>query len=97
MKYHHKIIIALISCWALFLGVFGWAAYFSPFAFDLTSGDGCIACFHPETFYTPILSWAFIIGLATGISGGLYSFILLIEAIIHPSTISHNFSESRKS
>ena len=82
LKYNHKIIIALISCWALFLGVFAWVASgLSGFAFALTSSDGCFACFNPETFYTPILSWAFIVALAIGFSGGLYSLRILLNSI----------------
>jgi len=82
MKYRNKIVIALISFWALFFGLFAWVASgLSGFGFALT-GEGCFACFNPSTFYTPILSWVYIIALAIGISGGLYSSILAMEAII---------------
>jgi hypothetical protein len=82
MKLHHKIVLALISCWALFFGVFGWVASgLSGFSFALTNGDGCFACFNPETLYTPILSWAFITALGIGFSGGLYYLRILLNGI----------------
>jgi len=83
MRYRNKIAIALISFWALFFGLFGWVASgLSGFGFALTSSNGCFACFYPATFFTPILSWAYMILLAVGISGGLYAFIHAMEAII---------------
>jgi hypothetical protein len=79
-----KITIALISCWALFFGAFGLVASgVTGFSFALESQPNtCIACFYPETFYTPILSWVFFFALAIGFSGIVSSFIFLIKAAI---------------
>jgi hypothetical protein len=79
-----KIRIVLISCWALFFGVFGYVASgLSGFSFGVSGSNGCIGCFYPETFYTPILSWVFVVALAIGFAGIIDSLIFLIGAAIH--------------
>lgn len=78
MKYRNKAAIGLALFCALFLG----PAYLSPFTFIIESGDGCIGCLSPATFYTPFLSWVFSAALIIGITGGAYALILSARLLI---------------
>ena len=74
--------IALFFLWA-FLGVSFLLGYYGHLSFVLMSSDGCIACIYPSTFYTPFLSWFYVIAMIIGMVGAFWYLNAILEWLVH--------------
>ena len=73
--------IALVSLWA-FLGVTFLLGYYGRFVLVLSS-NGCIACITPSSFYTPFLSWFYVIAMVTGTVGAFWYLNVFLKWLVH--------------